>query len=85
MNKSPDVHWHEQTVSSEQRAQAKNQKPCVIWFTGLSGAGKSTLANALDRHLHDKGFHTYVLDGDNVRHDLTKGLAFPGVSEKSPN
>ena len=58
------------------RSKLKNQKPCVLWFTGLSGAGKSTIANALDKKLHEMGKHTYLLDGDNVRHGLSKDLGF---------
>ena len=52
------------------------QKPCVIWFTGLSGAGKSTIANLVEKRLHALGRHTYLLDGDNVRHGLNKDLGF---------
>ena len=54
----------------------KGQKPCVVWFTGLSGAGKSTIANLLEKRLHALGRHTYLLDGDNVRHGLNKDLGF---------
>lgn len=71
-----NITWHERTVSREQRAGQKQQKPGVIWFTGLSGAGKSTLANALDCALFERGYHTYLLDGDNVRHGLNKDLGF---------
>ena len=63
-------------VDKEMRSQLKNQKPCVIWLTGISGAGKSTIANALDKKLHAMGKHTYVLDGDNVRNGLCKDLGF---------
>ena len=58
------------------RAKSLNQKPCVLWFTGLSGSGKSTLANALEQELVKKGFHTYILDGDNIRHGLCKDINF---------
>ena len=58
------------------RASLKRQKPCVLWFTGLSGAGKSTIANLVDKKLHGMGYHTYLLDGDNVRHGLNKDLGF---------
>ncbi len=68
--------WHDAAVSKQERAQRKQQKPCVIWFTGLSGAGKSTLANALERALFEKGHHCYLLDGDNVRHGLNRDLGF---------
>ena len=54
----------------------KGQKPCVLWLTGLSGAGKSTIANLVERTLHARGFHTYLLDGDNVRHGLSRDLGF---------
>lgn len=71
-----NVVWHQQAVEKQERARLKRQKPCIIWLTGLSGAGKSTIANALDQFLVDKGFHTYLLDGDNVRHGLNKDLGF---------
>lgn len=73
---SSDLTWHPSAVTKAERAARKQQKPCVIWFTGLSGAGKSTLANALDRALFDRGYHCYVLDGDNVRHGLNRDLGF---------
>jgi bifunctional enzyme CysN/CysC len=63
-------------VTKAARAAAKRQKPCVLWLTGLSGAGKSTIANLLEKKLHAAGHHTYLLDGDNVRHGLTKDLGF---------
>ena len=63
-------------INKEMRSQLKNQKPCVIWLTGISGAGKSTIANALDKKLHSMGRHTYVLDGDNVRNGLCEDLCF---------
>jgi len=68
--------WHQAQVSKAERAQQKHQRPCVIWFTGLSGAGKSTLANALERALQMRGHHSYLLDGDNVRHGLNRDLGF---------
>ena len=68
--------WHQSQVSRAERAQQKRQRPCVIWFTGLSGAGKSTLANALERALFERGHHSYLLDGDNVRHGLNRDLGF---------
>ncbi|MGB5098280.1 MAG: adenylyl-sulfate kinase [Porticoccaceae bacterium] len=73
---STNLTWHQATVSKEDRARQKRQKPCVIWFTGLSGAGKSTLANALERALFERGHHCYLLDGDNVRHGLNRDLGF---------
>ncbi|WP_438273281.1 adenylyl-sulfate kinase [Thiomicrolovo sulfuroxydans] len=59
-----------------ERAALKEQKPCVLWFTGLSGSGKSTIANAVEAKLLEMGKHTYLLDGDNIRHGLNKGLGF---------
>jgi len=63
-------------ITKVDRSDLKNQKPCVLWFTGLSGAGKSTIANALEKKLYYMGKHTYLLDGDNVRHGLNKDLKF---------
>ncbi|TBW56710.1 adenylyl-sulfate kinase [Marinobacter halodurans] len=74
MNK--DIIWHHHKVSRADRAGSKNQKPCLLWFTGLSGSGKSTIANALDVALHERGYHTFLLDGDNVRHGLCSDLGF---------
>lgn len=68
--------WHEHVISKKNRSQHKNQKPCLLWFTGLSGSGKSTIANALEVALFNRGQHTYLLDGDNVRHGLNKDLGF---------
>lgn len=74
--KATNITWHEVTVTAEDREKLLNQKGCVIWFTGLSGSGKSTLANAVEQVLHQQQHHTYVLDGDNVRHGLNKNLGF---------
>jgi adenylylsulfate kinase len=74
--KSSNVVWHAHTVTRAERAAQKNQKPCIIWMTGLSGAGKSTLANVLEGELFRTGHHSYLLDGDNVRHGLNKNLGF---------
>ena len=63
-------------VDKSARAALKRQKPCVLWFTGVPGAGKSTIANLVEKRLHALGCHTYVLDGDNVRHGLSKDLGF---------
>ncbi|EDY85612.1 adenylylsulfate kinase [gamma proteobacterium HTCC5015] len=71
-----NIVWHDHKISRADRAKGKGQKPCIIWFTGLSGSGKSTVANALDVALHQAGFHTFLLDGDNVRHGLNKDLGF---------
>ena len=75
-NKSMDVVWHSHAVSRQDRSYQKSQKPCLLWFTGFSGAGKSTVANALDCALFKLGKHTFLLDGDNVRHGLNKDLGF---------
>ncbi len=73
---SENVVWHEHHVSQQQRAILKQQKPCILWFTGLSGSGKSTVANAVESILFNLNKHTYLLDGDNVRQGLNKGLGF---------
>ncbi len=74
--KASNLTWHETTVTKQDRETLLNQKGCVVWFTGLSGSGKSTLANAVAHQLHERSHHTYVLDGDNVRHGLNKNLGF---------
>lgn len=71
-----NIVWHKQSVSKQERSKIKAQKPCILWFTGLSGSGKSTLANALERRLLELQKHTYLLDGDNIRMGLNRGLAF---------
>lgn len=76
VRRSSDVTWHTHKVGKDERAQAKKQKPCVIWFTGLSGSGKSTIANLLEKELLVLGKHSYLLDGDNIRHGLCGDLAF---------
>ncbi len=73
---STNIVWHAHHVTREERSAQKNQRPCVLWFTGLSGAGKSTLANAVEALLYQKQHHSYILDGDNIRHGLNKGLGF---------
>jgi bifunctional enzyme CysN/CysC len=73
---SPDVVWQPTKVTATLRANQKSQKPAVIWFTGLSGSGKSTIANALEQALVQRGHHSYLLDGDNVRHGLNRDLGF---------
>lgn len=73
---STNIVWHPHAVTRAMRATQKNQRPIMVWFTGLSGAGKSTIANALESWLFDHGFHTYLLDGDNIRHGLNKDLGF---------
>ncbi|NVD37110.1 adenylyl-sulfate kinase [Marinobacter lutaoensis] len=71
-----NIVWHDHKVTRAERASIKNQKPCLLWFTGLSGSGKSTIANALDVALYQRGYHTFLLDGDNVRHGLCRDLGF---------
>lgn len=71
-----NIIWHDHKITRAERSVNKNQKPCLLWFTGLSGSGKSTIANALDVALHKRGYHTFLLDGDNVRHGLCKDLGF---------
>ena len=73
---STNTVWHEHHVSQKQRSILKQQKPCILWFTGLSGSGKSTVANAVENLLFGMNKHTYLLDGDNVRQGLNKGLGF---------
>jgi bifunctional enzyme CysN/CysC len=76
LRRSHNIHWQAMDVDKTVRASAKGQKPRVLWFTGLSGAGKSTIANLVEKRLHAEGRHTYLLDGDNVRHGLNKDLGF---------
>jgi len=71
-----NIVWHNHHITKEERSLLKTQTPCVLWFTGLSGSGKSTIANALERKLYEIGKHTYLLDGDNVRHGLNRDLGF---------
>ncbi len=68
--------WHDHHIVKNDRANHKNQSPCIVWLTGLSGSGKSTIANALEAKLFALGKHTYLLDGDNIRHGLTRDLGF---------
>ena len=76
LRRAANVHWQALEVNRDARAALKHQKPAVIWFTGLSGSGKSTIANRLEKLLHARGHHTYMLDGDNVRHGLNRDLGF---------
>jgi bifunctional enzyme CysN/CysC len=76
LRRADNIHWQALDVNKRARAGLKGQKACVLWFTGLSGAGKSTIANLLEKRLHSTGKHTYLLDGDNVRHGLNKDLGF---------
>jgi bifunctional enzyme CysN/CysC len=74
--RASNVHWQALEVSKTAHAALKGQKPCIMWFTGLSGSGKSTVANLVEKRLHAMGKHTYMLDGDNVRHGLNQDLGF---------
>jgi bifunctional enzyme CysN/CysC len=76
LRRSQNIHWQSVDINKTARAVLKGQKGCILWFTGLSGAGKSTIANLVERRLHAGGRHTYLLDGDNVRHGLNKDLGF---------
>ena len=76
LRRAANIHWQHLDVDRESRARIKGQQPRVLWFTGLSGAGKSTIANLVDKRLHAQGFHTFILDGDNVRHGLNRDLGF---------
>jgi bifunctional enzyme CysN/CysC len=76
LHRSQNVKWQALDIDKHARAGLMGQRPCVVWFTGLSGAGKSTIANLLEKRLHALGRHTYLLDGDNVRHGLNKDLGF---------
>ena len=76
LRRATNIHWQDLSVDRAARAALKDQRPAVLWFTGLSGAGKSTIANLLERRLHAEGRHTYVLDGDNIRHGLNRDLGF---------
>jgi bifunctional enzyme CysN/CysC len=76
LRRSQNVHWQALDVDKQVRARQEGQKACVLWLTGLSGAGKSTIANLVEKQLTAAGKHTYLLDGDNVRHGLNKDLGF---------
>jgi bifunctional enzyme CysN/CysC len=76
LRRATNLTWHEMDIDKASRAKLKGQRPCVLWFTGLSGAGKSTAANRIEQKLQAEGRHTYLLDGDNVRHGLNKDLGF---------
>jgi bifunctional enzyme CysN/CysC len=76
LRRASNIHWQAMDVGKSARAEAKGQKPVILWFTGLSGAGKSTIANLVEKQLHARGHHTIELDGDNVRHGLNRDLGF---------
>ncbi|MEY2855491.1 MAG: hypothetical protein RL030_2623, partial [Pseudomonadota bacterium] len=76
LRRADNIHWQALDVNRQAHSNLKGQKACILWFTGLSGAGKSTIANLVEKRLHAMGRHTYLLDGDNVRHGLNKDLGF---------
>ena len=76
LRRADNIHWQALDVNRAARSQLKGQRACALWFTGLSGSGKSTIANLVEKRLHALGRHTYLLDGDNVRHGLNKDLGF---------
>jgi bifunctional enzyme CysN/CysC len=76
LRRADNIHWQALDVTRDGRAQLKGQRACALWFTGLSGAGKSTIANLVEKRLHALGRHTYLLDGDNIRHGLNRDLGF---------
>ena len=81
----PNIVWHNPTVTRERRQKMNGHRSCVLWFTGLSGAGKSTMAHAVEEMLHRASCHTFVLDGDNVRHDLSSNLGFSDDDRRENN
>ena len=76
LRRAQNVHWQATDIDREMRADLKNQRPALLWFTGLSGSGKSTIANLVEKKLHRMNRHSFLLDGDNVRHGLNKDLGF---------
>jgi len=74
--KATNVTWHAHNITREDRQKLNGHRGAVLWFTGLSGCGKSTIANAVDQILHERGVHTFVLDGDNIRVGLNRNLGF---------
>jgi len=79
LRRATNIHWQALDVDKIARAEQKTQKPAILWFTGLSGSGKSTIANIVEQKMHADGYHTYILDGDNVRHGLNRDLGFTDV------
>jgi adenylylsulfate kinase len=71
-----DIVWHNHIIDKQFRSEMKHQKACVLWLTGFSGSGKSTIANLVEQRMAQLGCHTYLLDGDNVRHGLCRDLGF---------
>ncbi|MBX9747642.1 MAG: adenylyl-sulfate kinase [Hyphomonadaceae bacterium] len=76
LRRAHNVHWQALEVDRDAHAAIKGQRPAILWFTGLSGAGKSTIANLVEKKLHAMGRHTVLLDGDNIRHGLSRDLGF---------
>ncbi|HRE33734.1 MAG TPA: sulfate adenylyltransferase subunit CysN [Sphingopyxis terrae] len=76
LRRAQNVHWQAGDIDRDMRANLKNQRPALLWFTGLSGSGKSTIANLVEKKLHRMNRHSFLLDGDNVRHGLNKDLGF---------
>lgn len=76
LHRATNIRWQQLTINKNSRAELKSQQARCIWFTGLSGSGKSTIANLLEKRLFDKKLHTYLLDGDNLRHGLNRDLGF---------
>ena len=76
LRRAQNVHWQAIDINREAHAAQKNQTPRILWFTGLSGSGKSTIANEVEKRLYQDGRHSFLLDGDNVRHGLNKDLGF---------
>jgi adenylylsulfate kinase len=74
--KATNIYWHQGAITRAERERSNNHRGFTIWFTGLSSAGKSTLAVATEEVLYERGYHTYILDGDNIRHGLNKNLGF---------
>ena len=83
-DKTDNVVWHQATVTRERREKLNGHRSFVLWFTGLSGAGKSTIAHAVEEQLYQMGCHTFVFDGDNVRHGLCSDLGF-GEDDRKEN
>jgi bifunctional enzyme CysN/CysC len=76
LRRAQNVHWQATDIDRDMRANLKNQRPTLLWFTGLSGSGKSTIANLVEKKLHRMNRHSFLLDGDNVRHGLNRDLGF---------
>lgn len=79
LRRAKNIHWQATDINRDHHADLKNQKPVVLWMTGISGSGKSTIANAVESKLHCLNYHTFLLDGDNIRHGLNKDLGFTEI------